>query len=884
MRYYHFDITASNADGSHAEASRLVASTENEFQQRIYASAQAMLAAGRSFLPVENTGKKKPLAWLLPNGQWEALNGRHPTPEETVDWFSPDGRGQAKCVGLVCGAISGFMVVMDFDEPEVFKRFREENEELLTRLKIPLEYSPSGGGHGFFLCPELNNGNCRLPRTKKATKLSQDKLSLFPGSSPLAKTDKSPEHPTGEVLIEIRAQGSYCIVAPSVSSKGEYQRISGDPSQAPTLSLDDWYALLEAAKKYNQNPDLWAEPVTRKAAQAKPKPAGKWMPQPIEFFNETVDFDSLLAELGYTPAGGNRWIRPGGESASVEVMPDKKTRHFSSDDPLCDGAVSADCGIHSPFDLFCFHKCNGDVKEAVRQVVEKYASAILRVPEGGTDQIILSAKEPDKSAAIYLELYCNTADNRGLQYWRNSFYYFDDRCYLPIQEGFVKEQIRQFMAQAVTWTKGPGGLILAPFSPTPKAVNDVLELLKMRCALDDTLIPPFYINDRGDRPDPRELIIFRNCVVHVPLDDKKYKGSYGKVFDKPTVDLFAIAYNDYDFLENPGLPRRFVEAYSDTHWKDDAESFETFLAFLGVLMTRDTSRQKFLAGIGLPAGGKGTACWLIERLVGMHNVVTPTLDDMGSKFEATCLMGKSVALFPEAMLGGKSDKDGALRTILSISGQDSQNMKQKHKEAIKVELDTRFALFSTETPAFAECSRSLIRRLLMIRFTASLEGKEDRNLRTSLLAELPAIAIMALEARKRMIEAGGELKTPASCAEEIAQFMELSNPWQAFVDECCDVHPQLESEVQDVFNSWMLFCEETNRKVEGTREVFSKKLLTAMRGKVTTGRARPVPGGKQVRMYFGLALKQECQASVRAHKLAANQRRIGPHGFAPSRA
>jgi hypothetical protein len=68
---------------------------------------------GLSVIPVFY-GEKKPLV------SWQAYQRTKPTDSELQEWF---GNGMRRNIGIVCGHVSGNMVVLDFDKPEAYRRF-----------------------------------------------------------------------------------------------------------------------------------------------------------------------------------------------------------------------------------------------------------------------------------------------------------------------------------------------------------------------------------------------------------------------------------------------------------------------------------------------------------------------------------------------------------------------------------------------------------------------------------------------------------------------------------------------------------------------------------------------------------------------------------------
>ena len=79
---------------------------------------------------------------------WEEYQRRIATDEELRRWFS-DGRQTN--IGIVCGKVSGNLVVVDFDSEDAFNRFYEDNSSQRARP------------HGTDPCSAHWQGFSRLP-------------------------------------------------------------------------------------------------------------------------------------------------------------------------------------------------------------------------------------------------------------------------------------------------------------------------------------------------------------------------------------------------------------------------------------------------------------------------------------------------------------------------------------------------------------------------------------------------------------------------------------------------------------------------------------------------------------------------------------------------
>ena len=143
-------------------------SSSNDFLEY----ATKFLSLGFSLIPLRPNDKK-------PNVQeWSPYQSRKPTSEEILSWFE----GRNDNIGIVCGEVSGNLVVLDFDDPEVFHFCYLDWQKLAERTLVV--------------------------RTSK-------------GFHVYLRTDKSVKTGRIESLrLDVKGQGSYVVAPPSLHPDG----------------------------------------------------------------------------------------------------------------------------------------------------------------------------------------------------------------------------------------------------------------------------------------------------------------------------------------------------------------------------------------------------------------------------------------------------------------------------------------------------------------------------------------------------------------------------------------------------------------------------------------------------------------------------------------
>lgn len=131
-------------------------------------------------------------------------------------------------VAIITGSISGSLEVLDFDNKinnakDIIKQFHSypEVKEIISKYKLPIETTQSGGYHIFYRCGKID-GSLKLAQAQ-----SKDGL---------------------ETIIETRGEGAYVVTAPSHG----YKVIHGSLTNIATITVEERDVLLSYAKSFNE--------------------------------------------------------------------------------------------------------------------------------------------------------------------------------------------------------------------------------------------------------------------------------------------------------------------------------------------------------------------------------------------------------------------------------------------------------------------------------------------------------------------------------------------------------------------------------------------------------------------------------------------------------
>ena len=97
---------------------------EARLSTAILEAATRYVGLGWSVTPVLKGTKRPPFPW----GQYQK---RHPNPDELASCF---GDGSTHELAIICGEVSGGLVVVDFDDLAYYERWRKAHPDLAAKL------------------------------------------------------------------------------------------------------------------------------------------------------------------------------------------------------------------------------------------------------------------------------------------------------------------------------------------------------------------------------------------------------------------------------------------------------------------------------------------------------------------------------------------------------------------------------------------------------------------------------------------------------------------------------------------------------------------------------------------------------------------------------
>ena len=356
--------------------------------------------AGISSMPVNS--EKKPMLET-----WKFLQERLPSIAECEKFNNKNKYG----VGVVCGAVSGNLEVIDIDNKngiatEIFEDICKQitNNRIDLFDKLVIEKSIRNGYHLIYRCDKIE-GSRKLARQKNEE---------------------------GEVFadIETRGEGSYCVVYPTPG----YERIQKNVLKVEKITVEERDFLFELCLMFNKYVE--EKPTFTNFKQAFSEKSGDRIG---DFYNERNNFIDILKKHDWTiekeESDKIHFRRPGknkGNSATFLFEP-RLFYVFSSNAYPFEEQKS-----YSPFAIFTLLECNGDFNESPKKLAELYPEfnknnkKVQKNDKNDTNNELNEKKNEQKYDVFEFWKYKNKDNNEliidlkklALFLYKNDFFYY----------------------------------------------------------------------------------------------------------------------------------------------------------------------------------------------------------------------------------------------------------------------------------------------------------------------------------------------------------------------------------------------------------------------------------------------------------------------------
>lgn len=478
-------------------------------------------------------------------------------------------------------------------------------------------------------------------------------------------------------------------------------------------------------------------------------------------------------------------------------------------------------------------------------------AATLRLP---------TPQAPLEVAEIFAERKCMTGDALTLRYWRGGWWKWQRTHWAEVGADRIADEIYTFARDAVYIVRKGGNEVEIQWLPDKRKVGNVLDALRGVCRLDDARDAPCWLDGRQTRP----LIACANGLLDIAA----------RALQDHTPLYFNLNSAPFDYDPDERCPE--FDRFLASLWGEDDETRRTAAQILGYLVSGRTDLHCMFGLIGPRRAGKSTFARLATELLGKGNVAALTQAALGETFGLQHLVGKSLAIISDARTSGKNPQT-VVERLLSITGEDAVPVPRKYKDAWQGRLHARVMILSNEMPHFGDASTAVSHRFVMLPFSRSFAGTEDRALEGKLKDELPGILNWALDGLADLDASGGVFAQSKAAREMVEDIAELSSPLLVFMREECELAPAYRVGKDKLYQRYEHWSR-SNGMPPVAAPVFAKALLAAGEGRL--GKSRPRNDGERMQLFTGIRLRLGAAASA-AEKAASMGLETLPGGREP---
>ena len=290
------------------------------------------------------------------------------------------------------------------------------------------------------------------------------------------------------------------------------------------------------------------------------------------------------------------------------------------------------------------------------------------------------------------------------------------------------------------------------------------ETLKMAQSL-----PPFAT--RIDQFDADPLLA---TVTNGTLDLR------GGDFRRSRTDDFLTMQLGAEYVRGADAPR--WRQFLDEVFGGDEELIDYVQRAVGYSLSGETSEQVLFLCYGHGANGKSVFLGVLSQLLGDYaGAASFETFDAGRRSEASNdlagLKGKRLVTVIET----EEDRRLAEAKVKAVTGEDVISCRFLYGEYFTYRPQFKIWMAMNHKPAIRGTDRGIWRRIRVVPFTQSFEGREDRALKAKLHAELSGILNWALEGLTKWRESG--LSLPKAVQDATEEYRRESDSVGLWIEE-----------------------------------------------------------------------------------------------------
>ena len=292
----------------------------------------------------------------------------------------------------------------------------------------------------------------------------------------------------------------------------------------------------------------------------------------------------------------------------------------------------------------------------------------------------------------------------------------------------------------------------------------------------------------------------------------------------------AKPHNPEDFITrvtsaSPGNKGRDIWlAALKVFFNHDLELMKYVQRVAGVACVGQVFWEAMIIAYGDGRNGKSTFWNALARVLGLYsgNISADSLTvgcRRNVKPEMAETRGKRLLIAAELEEGTRLNTS----TVKQLTSTDNVFAEKKYKDPFSFTPSHTLVLYTNHLPKVGALDTGIWRRLVVIPFTAKIEGTSDIKNYADHLVQNAGEAIMAwmIEGAKEAIELGFKIPSPDCVKRAIDEYREQNDWLTHFLNDRCEIGGGLRVKSGDLYNAYRTYCGETNEYIRSTTDFYS---------------------------------------------------------------
>lgn len=452
------------------------------------------------------------------------------------------------------------------------------------------------------------------------------------------------------------------------------------------------------------------------------------------------------------------------------------------------------------------------------------------------------------TARMFLDDLFSHPDRWRLAYHRSQYHWWTGTHWTAVANDVLEHFVSRWFENTTHTVVRQGQQIQSPFPVNSDTLSNLLRAIRNQVIVNDKVNTNTWLSPQPGDPLPTDIVPMQNGLFNTATRELM----------PSTPRYFAM--HAVSFAYDPDARMSMLPTFLRSVFGLDVERFNLAQEMIGYVCTPMMQYQKMFNLIGPPRSGKGTIARLIEQLVGEQNYGSTSLSALANDFGLDGIVDKPVVVLGDAAFAGGNKSRQALENLLGIIGEDAMTINPKQKRMYTAKLPCRFVLLANDLPVLPDAAGALRSRWLVLRFTETFMGREDRELGDKLAAELPGIFNWAMDGLDRL-RLRGDFVQPQLGIEDLDIVTRMASPETVFVQECCVVSrdPDVRESTDDLYQAACNWCLEAGVR-PWTKLEFGKALRRTPNAQhIARGRLPRDAEGRQPSATVGIQLTQEAR-------------------------